>query len=266
MPIVTTLAGCNVNEALNGPDGATDLPSTLDNAIRYALSFIAQIRDGSATGLSMWMTGMSAPFATTSTPNGWLKLNGQLVSRTTYANLFAFAQASGLIADSDFYGGAGLRGRFSVGDGATTFRLPDMRGMFLRGLDESLGVDPSRAFGSLQASAFTSHNHGVNDGGHNHNGTTNDGGLHNHPVTDPGHNHVWGTNDVNAAGAGAGAPRSVNATNITANAFTGIGIGTDGVHNHGFNTSINPTGITIQSTGSTETRPISLAWPWYIKI
>lgn len=46
MPINTTLAGLSTNPALNGPDGSTDLPSSLDDAIRYALSFTAQLRDG----------------------------------------------------------------------------------------------------------------------------------------------------------------------------------------------------------------------------
>lgn len=46
MAITTTLAACSTNPALNGPDGSTDLPSALDDAVRYALSFIAQLRDG----------------------------------------------------------------------------------------------------------------------------------------------------------------------------------------------------------------------------
>lgn len=46
MAINTTLAGLSTNPALNGPDGSTDLPSQLDDAIRYALSFTAQLRDG----------------------------------------------------------------------------------------------------------------------------------------------------------------------------------------------------------------------------
>lgn len=46
MSINTTLAGLSTNPALNGPDGATDLPSQLDDAIRYSLSFTAQLRDG----------------------------------------------------------------------------------------------------------------------------------------------------------------------------------------------------------------------------
>lgn len=46
MTINTTLAGLSQNPALNGPDGAADLPSQYDDAIRNQGSFIAQLRDG----------------------------------------------------------------------------------------------------------------------------------------------------------------------------------------------------------------------------
>ena len=46
MSITTTLAATSQTVASNGPDGTVDAPSTLDDAIRYALSFIATLRDG----------------------------------------------------------------------------------------------------------------------------------------------------------------------------------------------------------------------------
>ena len=45
MSINTTLAGLSQNVANNGPDGAVDPPSMLDDAIRYHGAFIAKIRD-----------------------------------------------------------------------------------------------------------------------------------------------------------------------------------------------------------------------------
>lgn len=51
---------------------------------------------------------------------------------------------------------------FGVGDGLTTFNLPDLRGEFLRGLDDGRGVDSGRSFGSWQADALKSHNHVIN--------------------------------------------------------------------------------------------------------
>ena len=76
-------------------------------------------------------------FAMQAAPVGWLKANGAEVSRTTYSNLFA--------AIGTRYGG---------GDGSTTFNLPDLRGVFLRGLDDGKGVDAGRVIGSEQGDAI----------------------------------------------------------------------------------------------------------------
>lgn len=81
-------------------------------------------------------------FAMNSAPAGYLKANGALVSRTTYADLFAAIGTT-----------------FGVGDGTTTFGLPDLRGEFIRMWDDGRGVDSGRVFGSAQADAFKSHLH-----------------------------------------------------------------------------------------------------------
>ncbi len=89
--------------------------------------------------------------ARTTAPTGYLKANGAAVSRTTYATLFA--------AIGTLYGG---------GDGSTTFNVPDLRGEFIRGFDDSRGVDSGRSMGSSQAEMIGPHNHGINDPGHSH--------------------------------------------------------------------------------------------------
>ncbi len=93
-------------------------------------------------------------FARTTAPNGYLKANGAAVSRTTYATLFAAIGTS-----------------FGAGDGSTTFNLPDLRGEFIRGWDDSRGVDSGRTFGSLQSGQNASHSHAAtasNAGAHSH--------------------------------------------------------------------------------------------------
>lgn len=66
-------------------------------------------------------------------PAGFLKANGAAISRTTYASLFSAIGTT-----------------FGSGNGSTTFNVPDLRGEFLRGWDDSRGVDSSRSFGSAQ--------------------------------------------------------------------------------------------------------------------
>jgi microcystin-dependent protein len=91
-------------------------------------------------------------YAADSAPAGYLKANGALINRTTYANLFAAIGTT-----------------FGAGDGSTTFAVPDLRGEFARGWDDARGVDSGRAFGSAQAQDYKSHNHSINDPGHSHN-------------------------------------------------------------------------------------------------
>lgn len=61
-------------------------------------------------------TGMIAFFHATTPPEGWLLANGQNVSRTTYANLFAV-----------------IGTKYGAGDGSTTFTLPNLHHRFLEG-------------------------------------------------------------------------------------------------------------------------------------
>ena len=92
-----------------------------------------------------FLVGQVCMFAMSTAPSGFVKCNGALVSRATYAALFA---AIGTV--------------YGVGDGSTTFARPDLRGEFLRGLDDGRGVDASRALGSAQTDDFKSHTHAAN--------------------------------------------------------------------------------------------------------
>jgi hypothetical protein len=108
-------------------------------------------------GATIFVTGTVAP-------NGFLKANGSLLSRTTYAALWAYAQASGRVV-SDATWTASDWGAFSSGDGSTTFRLPDLRAEFIRGLDDGRGVDSGRLLGSGQADDFKAHAHTISVSG-----------------------------------------------------------------------------------------------------
>lgn len=76
-------------------------------------------------------------YAANTAPTGYLKANGATVSRSTYATLFS--------AIGTTYG---------VGNGSTTFALPDLRGEFVRGWDDSRGVDSGRVIGTAQGDAI----------------------------------------------------------------------------------------------------------------
>ena len=82
--------------------------------------------------------------ATPVVPFGYLLADGSTVSRSVYARLFSVIGTT-----------------FGLGDGTSTFRLPDLRGEFIRGLDLGRGVDPNRALGSFQEDSLKSHAHSI---------------------------------------------------------------------------------------------------------
>lgn len=94
------------------------------------------------------LVGEVAFFARQSPPSGWLKANGAAVSRTTYADLFAAIGTT-----------------FGAGDGRTTFNLPDLRGEFIRGLDDGRNVDGGRRLGTAQEDAIKTHTIAVPNSG-----------------------------------------------------------------------------------------------------
>ena len=97
---------------------------------------ITQVTQAAPPGSIMYFCGNTAPA-------GWIKANGAAVSRTTYAALYA--------AIGTAYG---------AGNGSSTFNVPDLRGEFVRGWDDSRGVDAGRILGSTQSDQLRSHTHG----------------------------------------------------------------------------------------------------------
>jgi microcystin-dependent protein len=114
----------------------------------------AKIADGNVT-LAKLVTavqqallpaGAVQAFAMNSAPAGWLAADGTAVSRSTYAALFA--------AISTTYG---------AGDGSTTFALPDLRGIFVRGSGSQAisGITYNKTFAAKEGDAFQGHQHAV---------------------------------------------------------------------------------------------------------
>ena len=160
---------------------------------------------------SIQPSGEVAAFATASAPSGWLVCDGSAVSRTTYARLF------------DAIGTT-----FGAGNGSTTFRIPDLRGEFIRGLDYGRGVDTGRALGTQQSSQNQ---------------------LHSHSVSDPGHSHLTPNSDAKPG--------------VYEVPVSGITYGIDFFPP--VPTSHSYTGITIGSSGGNESRPRNVALLYCIR-
>lgn len=102
--------------------------------------------------------GMIFPVPATGAPANTEPLWGQLINRGTWPELWDFANASGNIIDDATWLGDPLNvGKFSSGDLANTFRLPNLRGYFLRVWNNDDGAnypDDNRDFASAQDHAI----------------------------------------------------------------------------------------------------------------
>lgn len=122
--------------------GVVQLSSATDSTAVNMAATPAAVRAAMQAASQATPTGTIAYFAGDSAPAGWLKANGAQVSRSVYADLFA-----------------AISTRFGAGNGSTTFTLPDLRGVFLRGFDDGRGFDGGRVLGSLQNHNLAEHRH-----------------------------------------------------------------------------------------------------------
>lgn len=114
-------------------DGGTGI--TADNIADGAIT-TAKMNASAITDIGI-QAGTIGYFGMSSAPTGWLKCNGAAISRTTYSDLFAAISTT-----------------FGSGDGSTTFDLPDLRGEFIRALDDGAGIDTGRTLASTQSYAL----------------------------------------------------------------------------------------------------------------
>ncbi|WP_375701047.1 phage tail protein [Bartonella sp. AA23NXGY] len=91
---------------------------------------------------SLYPTGFIGTFGMRGIPKDWLICDGKAYLRRDYGDLF---ETIGTV--------------WGEGDGATTFNVPDFRGMFLRGLDGGRNIDEGRSFASVQTDLIESHQH-----------------------------------------------------------------------------------------------------------
>lgn len=114
-------------------------------------------------------------------PGGWAGINGFIYNRTEWPWVWDHAQASGMLTTDAMR--TGNEGCWTSGDGALTFRIPELRGGFLRMLSESSTIDTGRGGGTSQASSNLSHDHGATRAGFmsnefpNSQGTMGSGGV-----------------------------------------------------------------------------------------
>ena len=175
---------------------------------------------------SLVAAGTVHQFAGSVAPDGYLLCDGSAVSRETYAALFDVINTT-----------------YGVGDGSSTFNVPNLVGKVSVGYDSgdanfnSLGKTGGASTVTLDVTQIPSHNH---------TGTTQSAGIHNHALTDPGHVHnaVSVNDDFNSSGTYPNYTRpsyaqydsagTITWTNTITSSTTGISVQNNGAHTHAF--------------------------------
>nr|BAR24282.1 phage tail fiber protein [uncultured Mediterranean phage uvMED] len=231
--------------AIQAPSNvASDITLTLPNSDGNANDVLQSDGSGnlSFTALPQAVpTGSVHMMATTTAPSGYLKCNGAAISRTTYAALFAIIGTT-----------------HGAGNGSSTFNVPDLRGEFVRGWDDSRGVDSGRSFASSQSDENKQHNHTASS-----------------TITDPGHFHYVASASSPNGSSNRLIDKAGQDLRFAASGFVGndsrqdyTGASATGAASTG-RSEVKTTGIsasvTVNNSAAGEARPRNIAMMYVIK-
>ena len=187
----TSMAG-NLNMASNKIVSVTDPTNPQDATTKAYVDAADAVLTAAIAAIPLLPTGTINMWPTASAPTGYLLCAGSAVSRTTYAALFAVISTT-----------------FGVGDGSTTFNLPNYTNRM------PYGTTVGTTGGTADAVVVS----------------------HTHTITDPGHLHSNGSVNADSANYSGGGFQRQDVTN-TGSAVTGISINTAGVS--GTNANLPP--------------------------
>lgn len=187
--------------------------------------------------------GVIVHYGAASAPTGYLLCDGSAVSRTTYSALFAIVGTT-----------------FGVGDGATTFNVPDVRQRFMIGL-------AAAGTASTLAGTGGTIDHVHTGPSHTHTYTTVLNHTHTVNVNDPGHAHV--EKIIATSGGGSDYPEEITGGATTKNSGASTDTATTGITA----TTNNPAGgaasgtTAAGGTGNTgSANPPFIALPVIVKV
>jgi len=172
-------------------DGSTTLAVNAGESVLIYCTGTAWVTIGKSSGVP---SGSITGYGGTSAPSGWLLCDGSAISRTTYASLFSAIGTT-----------------FGVGDGSSTFNIPDARGRVIAGQDDMGGSAASRL--TTAGSGVDGATLGATGGAQNVTLTAAESGL-------PSHSHVMSI----AGGGGSPTDTYINTSQGTGT-VSNVGLG-----------------------------------------
>jgi len=160
---------------------------------------MSQVGGAFVTAVPAIPVGAVEAFAGSSAPNGWLLCDGTAVSRTTYSSLFSVVSTT-----------------FGVGDGSTTFNVPDLRGRVPMGAGTGTGLNASGT-GAPTGTAQTARTRGAWGGEETHLLTTAEMPAHTHSPNGQADFLTWDGGNLGVASGGGlaqatGSPSTTGST------------------------------------------------------
>jgi microcystin-dependent protein len=237
---------------INSSNGNVAVGGTLDVTGNTTMAGNLAVTGSVSSGGGLLMpTGAMLEYGGSAAPTGWLICDGSAISRTTYAALFAV-----------------LGTAYGVGDGSTTFNVPDRRGKF------GVGVDGTYTRGSTGGSTTTS-----SAGSHNHTGNAGATTLSTAQI--PSHTHTGTTTTASLTGTFGPFRQTLNSPDATGSgvfsrgtAFSSgdanagsrqtVEINMNASHNHTFTSDATGGGGSHDHTISTDGTHTHTATPPYV--
>ncbi|MEN6644311.1 MAG: tail fiber protein [Armatimonadia bacterium] len=131
------------------------------------INYLSGVTSNIQTQINSFATfpaGAIIPYAGSAAPTGWALCQGQAISRTTFATLFAVIGTT-----------------YGAGNGSTTFNVPDLRGRVVAGKDDMGGVAANRLTGT--SGGVTGSTLGASGGTETHLLTVTEIPAHSHVIT-----------------------------------------------------------------------------------
>ena len=155
------------------------------------------------TGIQGVNTGIVVPWSDASIPSGFLECNGSAVSRTTYSGLFAVVGTT-----------------YGIGDGSTTFNVPDFQGKCCQNLS------PSKALASSGGATTVTATGNVAGNLASHTLSSTEIATHTHPLvgagsstgTSIGNGSGGGTRSSGSTGGGGGHSHTISGASLAGDA------------------------------------------------